>query len=298
MNSFDLFNCLTRQSSVRSFTLAILFCLVSSGSAFWGATLWGQDGTGEENQVSYPKALTVSGDQIFVVDLDLPGVWEINAGKTLFSKGSNRLRKAMNRPHCVTSHPSGGILVGDSATREVYWIEKQGAEPKPLTNGYIGIPMALAVAPDGKTLYVGDAEKRATFRLPIVGGECELVARVNARGFAFDSDGKLLAITPDAEAIQRIDTSSGDVEVLVGKSEEGDLWHRDNSLVASDIDSPRYTPRQHRSVDLRARSTMRATARARRGCEQQIFVFLFESRHRVLARRPEIGGGRAVDSAR
>lgn len=89
-----------------------------------------------------------------------------------------------------------------------------------------------------------------------------------------------------------------DVEVLVGKSEEGDLWHRDNSLVASDIDSPRYTPRQHRSVDLRARSTMRATARARRGCEQQIFVFLFESRHRVLARRPEIGGGRAVDSAR
>lgn len=50
-----------------------------------------------------------------------------------------------------------------------------------------------------------------------------------------------------------------DVEVLVGKSEEGDLWHRDNSLVASDIDSPRYTPRQHRSVDLRARSTMRAT---------------------------------------
>ena len=216
MNSLDLFNCLTRQSSVRSFTLAILFFLVSSGSALWGATLWGQDGTGEENQVSYPKALTVSGDQIFVVDLDLPGVWEISAGKTLFSKGSNLLRKAMNRPHCVTSHPSGGILVGDSATREVYWIEKQGAEPKPLTNGYIGIPMALAVAPDGKTLYVGDAEKRATFRLPIEGGECELVARVNARGFAFDSDGKLLAITPDAEAIQRIDTSSGDVEVLVG----------------------------------------------------------------------------------
>ena len=121
----------------------------------------------------------MSGDQIFVVDLDLPGVWEINAGKTLFSKGSNLLRKAMNRPHCVTSHPSGGILVGDSATREVYWIEKQ-ARNQPLTNGYIGIPMALAVAPDGKTLYVGDAEKRATFRLPIEGGECELVARVNA----------------------------------------------------------------------------------------------------------------------
>ncbi|MEC8475634.1 MAG: hypothetical protein VXZ38_13340, partial [Planctomycetota bacterium] len=65
MNSLDLFNCLMLQSSLRAFSLAISFFLASSGSVFWGATLWGQDGTGEENQVSYPKALTVSGDQIF-----------------------------------------------------------------------------------------------------------------------------------------------------------------------------------------------------------------------------------------
>ncbi|MDB4676990.1 hypothetical protein OAF09_02045 [bacterium] len=167
-------------------------------------------------QPAYPKAVTTSGEKIYVVDLDLPGVWEVGEERKLFVKGSKFLRKPMNRPHCATPHPSGGILVGDSATREVYWIEKAGADPKPLTNGYIGIPMALAVDPTGKFVFVGDAEKRATFRLSIEGGKCELVARVNARGFAFDNDGKLLAVTPDAEAIQRIDTETGDVETLVG----------------------------------------------------------------------------------
>ncbi len=212
MNHHDLAPRLMRRSFVGSISLSLVFAAVISGSSAWA-----QEGEAADNQPSYPKALTVSGDQIYVVDLDLPGVWEISGGKTLFSKGSNLLRKPMNRPHCATPHPGGGILVGDSATRDVYWIEKQDAEPKPLTNGYIGIPMALAVDPSGKMLYVGDAEKRATFRVPIEGGECELVARVNARGFAFDAEGKLLAITPDAEAIKRIDVESGEVETVVGE---------------------------------------------------------------------------------
>lgn len=212
MNHHDLAPRLMRRSFVGSISLSLVFAAVISGSSAWA-----QEGAAADNQPSYPKALTVSGDQIYVVDLDLPGVWEISGGKTLFSKGSNLLRKPMNRPHCATPHPGGGILVGDSATRDVYWIEKQDAEPKPLTNGYIGIPMALAVDPSGKMLYVGDAEKRATFRVPIEGGECELVARVNARGFAFDAEGKLLAITPDAEAIKRIDVESGEVETVVGE---------------------------------------------------------------------------------
>ncbi len=202
-----------RQLLSRFTCCSLLLLFVSPLNCF------GQDASGDgaaEDQLEYPKALTVSGNQIFVVDLDLPGVWSVTDSRSLFAKGSNLLRKAMNRPHCATPHPAGGILVGDSATREVYWIEKQGAEPKPLTNGYIGIPMALAVSPDGKTLYVGDAEKRATFRLSIEGGECELVARVNARGFAFEPSGMLLAITPDAEAVQRIDVTSGEVTTVVG----------------------------------------------------------------------------------
>ncbi len=172
-------------------------------------------GDAGDAQPAYPKAVATAGDKLFVVDLDLPGVWEIGESRSLFFKGSNLLRKPMNRPHCVTPHPAGGMLVGDSATREVYWIESPDAEPKPLTGGHIGIPMALAVDPSGKILYVGDAEKMATFRLPIEGGDPELVARVNARGLAFDSEGQLLAVTPDKEAIRRINVESKEVETLV-----------------------------------------------------------------------------------
>lgn len=164
---------------------------------------------------AYPLAVAVDGDDIYVVDLDLPGVWKSGESRELFVRGSNLLRKPMNRPRCLIMHPDGGVLVGDSATREIYWIKSAGAEPQPLTDGHVGIAMALTLDAEGQTLYVGDAEKRATFRLPIEGGKPELVARVNARGLAFDSDGKLWAVTPDDAAIQRIDVESKEVEEIV-----------------------------------------------------------------------------------
>jgi sugar lactone lactonase YvrE len=168
-----------------------------------------------KNEPVYPLAVAVAGEEIFVVDLDLPGVWKAGQQRELFVRGTKLLRKPMNRPRCVIAHPTGGILVGDTATREIYWIESANAEPKPLNGGYIGIPMALALSPDNKTIYVGDAEKRATFRLPLEGGKPELVARVNARGLAFDSEGKLWAVTPDDAAIQRINVDSKEVENIV-----------------------------------------------------------------------------------
>ena len=169
----------------------------------------------EESQPIYPLAVAVDGDQIFTVDLDLPGVWKTGATTELYARGTKLLRKPMNRPRCVITHPDGGILVGDTATREIYWIESADAEPKPLTNGYLGVVMALALSPDGKTLFAGDAEKRATFKLPLEGGKPELVARVNARGLAFDAEGKLWAVTPDAAAVKRIDVESNEVEDIV-----------------------------------------------------------------------------------
>ena len=164
-----------------------------------GALLWAglslpakaQDEAKSNDGPAYPLAVAVSGEDVYTVDLDLPGVWKTNDGTSLFAEGTKLLRKPMNRPRCVAIHPTKGILVGDTATREIYWIESADAEPKPLTNGYLGVVMALAVSPDGKTIYAGDAEKRATFKLPVEGGKPELVARVNARGLAFDSEGKL-----------------------------------------------------------------------------------------------------------
>ena len=142
----------------------------------------------------------------------------MDSKRSLFAAGTRLLRQPMNRPRCIAIDPRGGVFVGDSASREVYRIPESGAAPEPLTDGYIGVAMAVCVSPDGKSLYVGDAEKRATFRLPIEGGKCELVARVNARGLAFDEQGALWAVTPDAAAVVSIDVDSGEVtEVVTGR---------------------------------------------------------------------------------
>ena len=190
----------------------------------------------EGAKVTYPRAVALDGDKVYVVDLDLPGIWLIEGdSKELYVRGTKYLRKPMNRPWCVIARPGGGILVGDSATREIYSFEAADAEGKPLCNGYIGIPMALAIDAEGKTIYVGDAEKRAVFSLPIDGGKPELVARVNARGLSFDDDGNLWAITPDADAVQKIDVKAKKAETVVGKRPykfpNGLVWAGDHGYV-------------------------------------------------------------------
>lgn len=189
----------------------------------------------EPAEPAYPLGVAVSGDDVYTVDLDLPGVWKSNQSRELFVRGSKFLRKPMNRPRCIIMHPDGGILVGDSATREIYYIESASSEPQPLTDGHLGIAMALTLDAEGETLYVGDAEKRATFRLPITGGMPELVARVNARGLAFDAEGKLWAVTPDDAAIQRIDVETKEVEqVITGRPFQypnGLCWAGDHGYV-------------------------------------------------------------------
>ncbi len=195
--------------------------------------------------VTYPRDVAVDAGALLVVDLDLPGIWRIEGEEqTLYVRGTKYLRKPMNRPWCVVPHPKGGILVGDSATREVYafdepkpdgtaWASDAG---KPLTGGYIGIPMAIAVGPDEKTIYVGDAEKRAVFAVPIEGGKSELVARVNARGLSFDDEGNLWAVTPDAEAVYRIDVKNKTAEAIVKdrpyQFPSGLVWAGDHGYVS------------------------------------------------------------------
>lgn len=184
----------------------------------------------------YPISVAVDSGTLYVVDLDLPGVWQVIDGKReLFVMGTKLLRKPMNRPRCIALHPESGILVGDSATREVYHIAAKDAEPKPLCKARIGIAMAIAVAPDKQSFYVGDAEKRAVFRLPIEGGEPELIARVNARGLAFDKDGALWAVTPDDAAVHRIDVAAKTNEpIITGRPYQypnGLVWAGDHGFV-------------------------------------------------------------------
>ncbi|WP_153557385.1 Vgb family protein [Roseimaritima sediminicola] len=170
--------------------------------------------------VAYPLNLDVGpGGAVTVVDLDLPGLWRLSdAGQTpeLFFRGPVKMRTPMNRPRCVLALEGGDVLVGDSASRDIYRIaaDTDPAQLKGLTDGFIGIPMCLALSPDGQTLYVGDAERRALFRVDLEGGQPELVAPVNARGLSFDAGGRLWALTPDDAAIVTID-AEGEVTPLV-----------------------------------------------------------------------------------
>lgn len=190
----------------------------------------------EKATVHYPRAVALMGGKLLVVDLDLPGIW-IQSGDqfTVFTPGTKLLRKPMNRPWCVTPHPAGGILIGDSATREIYYAEKPGAKLVSLNGGFIGIPMAIAVDSAGESIYVGDAEKRAVFRLPIGGGQPELVARVNARGLSFDAAGNLWAVTPDAAAVQKIDVKKKTAETIIDgrpyQFPNGIIWAGDEGFV-------------------------------------------------------------------
>ncbi|OYP31732.1 hypothetical protein CGZ80_20750 [Rhodopirellula sp. MGV] len=186
--------------------------------------------------VTYPRAVAVNGDQRFIVDLDLPGIWvQQGEKKELYTPGTKLLRKPMNRPWCVVPHPQGGVLIGDSATREIYYAKEPGVKLVALNGGYLGIPMALAVDAAGEQIYVGDAERRAVFRLPISGGKPELVARVNARGLSFDADGMLWAITPDADAVVKIDVANNKAETVVGdrpyQFPNGLVWAGDEGFV-------------------------------------------------------------------
>ena len=210
MSKLSLIGKFSHPSPVKSRTWAIWAALGMFFSAIQADRLVGQDA----DAPAYPLSVAVSGEDLFVVDLDLPGVWKVGQQRSLLVKGSNLLRNPLNRPRAIAVHPGGGILVGDSATREVYHITGEG-DPKPLTDGHLGNAMAIVVDPDGKLVYVGDAEKRSVLRFPIDGGKPELVVRVNARGLAFDGDGKLWAVTPDAAAIQKIDVESKETQAVV-----------------------------------------------------------------------------------
>ncbi|TWT68213.1 Virginiamycin B lyase [Crateriforma conspicua] len=164
--------------------------------------------------MKYPIAVAVESgdaatdDTLYIVDLELPGIWKSESGdRTLFAEGSPRFRQPLNRPRCIVLHPSGGILVGDSANREVYHIPAAGAEPKPLSGGKIGIPMSLAVDSGGQWLFVADAETQAIWRMPVDGGAPEWFARVNARGLAFRDESTLAAVCPAKRSVQLIDVS-------------------------------------------------------------------------------------------
>jgi sugar lactone lactonase YvrE len=172
----------------------------------------------------YPLGLVQTKDStIYIVDLKLRGVWKsVNGKLSVFAQAPKKLRSPLYAPRCIALDKNGAVLVGDSATREVYRLDAAG-KPTPLTNGGIGIPMSIAVAKDG-TLFVADLELHRIYKVPHEGGVPKLFANVLApRGVAFDSKGNLIVVSTRENQLHRI-TPDGKSTVLV-KGRPFDLPH-------------------------------------------------------------------------
>lgn len=163
----------------------------------------------------YPLAVIATADGvIYVADRNLPGIWKIeNGNKSVFFQGSKKFRTPLNAIRCLAIDHQGKLLAGDSSTREVYRFDDAGT-PQPLTSGWIGIPMALAVAPDG-TIYTADLELHRIWKMPAEGAKepTEFAVINSPRGLTLDPDGNLWVLSTSSKQgqIQKV-TPDGKIE--------------------------------------------------------------------------------------
>lgn len=152
-------------------------------------------------EFQYPLAVTASSDGVvYVADRTLPGIWKIEGGtKTVFFQASKKFRTPLNAVRCLAIDHEGRLLAGDSATRDVYRFDEQG-QPKPLTDGWIGIPMAIAVGSDG-TIYTADIELHRIWKMPAEGAkQPEEFAVINSpRGLALDKENNLFVLSTSSK---------------------------------------------------------------------------------------------------
>lgn len=166
----------------------------------------------------YPLDAAVGADgTYYIADRKLPGIWKLKDGvnATLF-KGSAKYRTPLNAVRCVTVAADGKLYAGDSATREVYLISETG-EAKPLSNGTIGIPTAIAVA--GDTIYVTDLELQRIWKFPAAGipitqQPSEFAVIGGCRGLFADDKGFIWALSSLKPQLRKY-TGDGKFETVV-----------------------------------------------------------------------------------
>ncbi len=185
--------------------------------AFTEAVL-GQDAANSPAEFKYPLAATAAPDGVvYVADRNLPGVWKIEDGqKSVFFQGSKKFRTPLHAVRCLAIDHQGKLLAGDSSTREVFRFDDQG-QPQPLTKGWIGIPMAIAVAPDG-TIYTADLELHRIWKMPAEGAErpAEFAVINSPRGLTLDAAGNLWVLSTSSKdgQIQKV-TPDGTIEPFI-----------------------------------------------------------------------------------
>lgn len=151
-------------------------------------------------EVEYPlSAVVAAEDVIYLADRNLPGIWKIQSGTAeVYVQASKKFGTPLNAIRCLALDAKGQLVAGDSATRDVYRI---GADrkPVPLTQGKIGIPMAI-IADAAGDLLVADLESHRVFRVPAAGGPPQEVVAVRApRGLAVDAQGALHVLSTSSD---------------------------------------------------------------------------------------------------
>lgn len=193
-----------------------LYVIATVGGAALSATAIGQEPAALKTSpaATYPLDSVASADgTLFIVDRNLPGVWrKTGDGLSVFVQGSKKFREPLNAPRCLALTADGVLIVGDSATRDLYRINAEG-KPEAITGGKIGIPMDIAIAADG-TMYVADLETRTVLKIAPNSNTPELFVKLNPRGLCLDTVGNLWVITQDNEQLVKV-SPDAKTEVIV-----------------------------------------------------------------------------------
>lgn len=188
-------------------------------------------------EMLYPLALAADAKgTVYVLDLDLPGVWKVADGKIEpLVQASKKFRTPLNRPRCIALDGDGNLIVGCTPTRNVYRISATAASSaEDLADAAktailarrqdgtgIGMPMGLAVDKEGDIL-VADAEVHWIWKVPAAGGEPTKFAEVKApRGICLDGNGGLLVVSGGPDSLVRVG-ADGKVEAIVKGKPFGD----------------------------------------------------------------------------
>ena len=192
-----------------------ILCLFAISSSSLAATVL------HAAEMDYPLAVTATeSGTIFIGDRNLPGIWKVEDGKlSLYFEGSKKFRTPLNAVRCVAIDKQGKLLAGDSSTREVYRFDDAG-KPVPLTEGGIGIPMAIAVNAAGDLL-VADLELHRIWKVPQAGGKPELFVEVPApRGVFIDGQDRLWIVSHGNDQVLRVTPDKKIEAVVKGRSFE------------------------------------------------------------------------------
>ena len=183
---------------------SLLFLVSIAPAALWA----------EEMQYPLTAVASRDGSKLFIADVNQPGIWTLTDGKlSLFFQASKKFQTPLNRVRCVALDQNGRLLAGDTSTREIYRFDDEG-HPHPLTKGDIGMPMDLAVDPDGN-IFVTDLELHWIWKIPAGANKAQKFAEVPApRGLTIDADKNLWVVSQGKNQVVRV-TPDAKVETVV-----------------------------------------------------------------------------------